>query len=85
MLLGMWDLPRPGMEPGSPALAGGFFTGPPGEFGNGSFNREMPVRQGPVAYGRDDQQSLGRRLGPQAVADRDGLLSCCPLNKDNVL
>ena len=22
----MWDLPRPGIEPGSPALAGGFFT-----------------------------------------------------------
>jgi len=22
----MWDLPHPGMEPVSPALAGGFFT-----------------------------------------------------------
>jgi len=28
----MWDLPRPGMEPMSPALAGGFFTTePPGK------------------------------------------------------
>ena len=28
----MWDLPRPGVEPMSPALAGGFFTtGPPGK------------------------------------------------------
>ena len=27
----MWDLPRPGIEPQSPALAGGFLTtGPPG-------------------------------------------------------
>ena len=26
LLLGMWDLPRPGIEPVSPALAGRFFT-----------------------------------------------------------
>ena len=26
---GMWDLPRPGMEPMSPTLAGGFFTSGP--------------------------------------------------------
>ena len=25
----MWDLPRPGMEPGSPVLAGGVFTTEP--------------------------------------------------------
>ena len=31
-LRGMWDLPRPGLEPVSPALAGGFSTtGPPGK------------------------------------------------------
>ena len=31
-LCSMWDLPRPGIEPRPPALAGGFFTtGPPGE------------------------------------------------------
>ena len=29
---GMWNLPRPGIEPMSPALAGGFLsTVPPGE------------------------------------------------------
>ena len=29
----MWDLPSPGFEPGSPALAGGFLTtAPPGKF-----------------------------------------------------
>ena len=32
MLRGMWDLPRPGLEPMSPALAGGFSTtAPPGK------------------------------------------------------
>ena len=29
LLLGMWDLPKPGMEPVSPAFAGGFFTAEP--------------------------------------------------------
>ena len=30
--LRVWDLPRPGLEPVSPALAGGFLTtGPPGK------------------------------------------------------
>ena len=32
LLCGMWDLPGPGLEPGSPALAGGFLTtAPPGK------------------------------------------------------
>ena len=32
LLRGMWDLPGPGIEPVSPALAGRFFaTGPPGK------------------------------------------------------
>ena len=32
LLHGMWDLPRPGIEPVSPALAGGFLTtAPPGK------------------------------------------------------
>ena len=32
MLRGMWDLPRPGLEPVSPALAGRFSTtAPPGK------------------------------------------------------
>ena len=31
LLRSMWDLPRPGLEPVSPALAGGFLTtAPPG-------------------------------------------------------
>ena len=32
LLRGMWDLPRPGLKPMSPALAGGFLTtAPPGK------------------------------------------------------
>ena len=32
LLCGMWDLPRPGLEPVFPALAGGFLTTvPPGK------------------------------------------------------
>ena len=32
LLCGMWDLPGPGLEPVSPALAGGFLnTAPPGK------------------------------------------------------
>ena len=32
LLHGMWDLPRPGLEPVSPALTGGFLTtAPPGK------------------------------------------------------
>ena len=32
LLRGMWDLPKPGLEPVSPALAGGFLTtAPPGK------------------------------------------------------
>ena len=32
LLCGMWDLPRPGLEPVSPALAGGLpTTAPPGK------------------------------------------------------
>ena len=35
LLRGMWDLPRPGLEPVSPALAGGFSTtAPPGKPAN---------------------------------------------------
>ena len=37
LLRGMWDLPRPGLEPVSPALAGRFLTTvPPGKPPNGS-------------------------------------------------
>ena len=36
---GMWDLPGPGLEPVSPALAGGFLTtAPPGKPSLAAFN-----------------------------------------------
>ena len=39
LLRGTWDLPRPGLEPVSPALAGGFSTtAPPGKPFNLPFN-----------------------------------------------
>ena len=52
LLCGMWDLPRPGLKPVSPALAGGFSTtAPPGkpnfiyeclvQFWNQSYNKPI--------------------------------------------
>ena len=42
----MWDLPGPGLEPVSPALAGGFLTtAPPGEA------PEMALNKTQVEYG----------------------------------
>ena len=39
----MWDLPRPGLQPVSPALAGGFLTTvPPGKSHN--FHPTMPLQ-----------------------------------------
>ena len=45
LLYGMWDLPRPGLEPVSPALAGGFLTAaPPGKSLSASLVSSMPSR-----------------------------------------
>ena len=42
LLHGMWDLPRPGLGPVSPALAGGFSTtAPPGKPWNVSFKIKL--------------------------------------------
>ena len=44
---GMWDLPRPGIEPMSPALAGGFLTtGPPGKSSHSLFDEYPNPGQG---------------------------------------
>ena len=44
LLRGMWDLPRPGLEPVSPALAGGFLTtAPPRKPPLPSFNKGVCV------------------------------------------
>ena len=40
----MWDLPRPGLEPVSPALAGGFLTtAPPGKPYFGIFEMNLSL------------------------------------------
>ena len=58
LLHGMWGLPRPGLEPVIPALAGGFLTTvPPGkpygdEFLNSS--RKLANREGQVKEGKVD-------------------------------
>ena len=42
LLRGMWDLPRPGLEPVSPALAGRFSTtAPPGKPNTGAFKCDV--------------------------------------------
>ena len=42
LLRGMWDLPRPGLEPASPALAGRFSTTvPPGKPPTNFLNRSI--------------------------------------------
>ena len=49
LLHGMWDLPRPGLEPVSPALAGGFSTtAPPGKPPHSSWVSSGP---GPAHHG----------------------------------
>ena len=41
----MWDLPGPGLEPVSPALAGGFLTtAPPGKPKRGNFDKKSDTR-----------------------------------------
>ena len=48
----MWDLPGPGLEPVSPALAGGFSTtAPPGKPPNLLLNtlKELNFEEGPTA------------------------------------
>ena len=47
LLCGMWDLPRPGLEPASPALAGRFSTtAPPGKPPDFHLNPYLPLSEG---------------------------------------
>ena len=67
MLRGMWDLPRPGLEPVSPALAGRFSTAaPPGKPENEFFeSRFLPTRgQG------------GRPLLPKRLSEPGRVTGC---------
>ena len=45
LLRGMWDLPRPGLEPVSPALAGRFSTAaPPGKPQTRILKKQFPIQ-----------------------------------------
>ena len=60
LLRGMWDLPRPGLEPVSPALAGGFLTtAPPGR---SILNVSSQRRLKQLPPGRSGHSSLTPRL-----------------------
>ena len=54
LLCGMWDLPRPEMNPVSPALAGGFLTtAPPGKSLDSIFLKELNlVSEGKYSSGK---------------------------------
>ena len=69
-----WDLPVPGVEPESPALAGGFFTEPPGKPPNepwGSINFPQPPDLVPTPVwqgGFDSVFSLAEPIDPSPTS-----------------
>ena len=64
LLLGRWDLPGPGIEPVSPALAGGFFTTePPGKL-------RAVIWNGEVGEGSLEGAIWAKREGGEKVAMR---------------
>ena len=76
MLRGMWDLPGPGLEPVSPALAGGFLTtAPPGKphlegFKHGSNLVNFVLQQN--CSGWDVENELEEMGWGQRVPEREG-------------
>ena len=61
LLCGMWDLPRPGLEPVSPVLAGGFSTtAPPGKPTNLIF--VFQLRFNKVQYAKNVAFSLSSSI-----------------------
>ena len=79
-LRGMWDLPRPGLEPVSPALAGGFSTtAPPGKPLSGFFppiiSLAMPKGSARVALTLRPRQSLGT-APPSSLKARELYTAC---------
>ena len=62
---GMWDLPRPGLKPVSPALAGRFSTtAPPGKPSFYFLKEQFPSRKGLLQSRRNDVQ---HRVDPQEM------------------
>ena len=70
---------RPGLEPVSPALAGGFLTtAPPGKPGNASFKVRNGAREGLLAGLRQGsflQMSVPRAVFPSVVVGMEGVVS----------
>ena len=63
LLRGMWDPPRPGLEPVSPALAGRFSTTvPPGKPQIVFFKYHFPVKEPGLLGGVADPRSRARNL-----------------------
>ena len=56
LLRGMWDPPRPGLEPACPALAGRLpTTAPPGKPSFSFFFSQTPKREGEMRVGHIDE------------------------------
>ena len=67
LLRGTWDLPGPGLEPVSPALAGGFLTtAPPGK-PCPAFRACSPLRRGERYTGIHSKQSAEDRRGGRGL------------------
>ena len=76
MLRGMWDLPEPGLEPVSPALAGGFLT----IASEAVSNLNSQMRRG--AYpGKQAGSCQGRRQAERRAAIRTQSTVCGPLGQ----
>ena len=74
-----WDLPDPGMEPGSPALAGGFFTPEPSR---------KPMSYLPQLMKLSEDKwtpDLQTRLGQCSVALPYPMLCCLNRDQERVL
>ena len=73
----MWDLPRPGLEPVSPALAGGFLTtAPPGKSYQGFLFVDVRITHFPtLKSGHLPLSHAIRRLSPLVILK---LINCSP-------
>ena len=66
----MWDLPGPGLEPVSPALAGRFLTtAPPGKSGIGINSKQFPGASSPylIPQGVIKNESRTRKVREEAT------------------
>ena len=85
-ILGMWDLPKPGMEPVSPALAGQFFTTePPGKPPHAVFISQPSVFISSV-YSQPHFRVSGRCRSTRHVLSAPRLVEkTCEIPRDGVV